>query len=197
MKVQVGVSNRHVHLTKEHLEILFGKDLELQNIKKLNQPTQFASNSFVTIKTDKSEIKGVRVIGELRSYSQVEISRTDAYTLGLNPPICESGNLENASPITLVGPVGELYLEKGCIIADRHIHITPKQKELYDLNDTVNVLVNGDKGGIMFNVHLKVDEQSFFELHLDTDDANAFGLKQGDIITILEGNDESQYLSEM
>ena len=185
MKVSVGVSNRHVHLTKEHLEILFGKDFELKKIKDLNQPTQFMSSSKVTLKTDKSIIENVRVIGDLRSYTQIEISKTDAYKLGLNPPVRESGNLENSEEITIIGPVGEVTTN-GCIIADRHIHITPKQKEMYGLNDTINILVPGEKGGIISNVHLKISEQSYYELHLDTDDANAFLIKDGDILDIID-----------
>ena len=199
MKVTVGISNRHVHLTKEHLNILFGENYQLENVKNLNQPTQFASNSFVTLKTNKGILEHVRVIGDLRNYTQVEISKTDAYMLGLNPPIRDSGDLENSEAITLIGPKGEISLNQGCIIANRHIHITPKQMELYGLQgkEEVNVLVNGQKGGMMFHVHLKVSELSYFEMHIDTDDANAFQLKQGDVVTILEGNDESQYLSKM
>ena len=199
MKVTVGISNRHVHLTKEHLNILFGENYQLENVKNLNQPTQFASNSFVTLKTNKGILEHVRVIGDLRNYTQVEISKTDAYMLGLNPPIRDSGDLENSEAITLVGPKGEISLNQGCIIANRHIHITSKQMELYGLQgkEEVNVLVNGPKGGMMFHVYLKVSELSYFEMHIDTDDANAFQLKQGDVVTILEGNDESQYLSKM
>ncbi len=199
MKVTVGISNRHVHLTKEHLNILFGENYQLENVKNLNQPTQFASNSFATLKTNKGILEHVRVIGDLRNYTQVEISKTDAYMLGLNPPIRDSGDLENSEAITLIGPKGEISLNQGCIIANRHIHITPKQMELYGLQgkEEVNVLVNGPKGGMMFHVHLKVSELSYFEMHIDTDDANAFQLKQGDVVTILEGNDESQYLSKM
>lgn len=199
MKVTVGISNRHVHLTKEHLNILFGENYQLENVKNLNQPTQFASNSFVTLKTNKGILEHVRVIGDLRNYTQVEISKTDAYMLGLNPPIRDSGDLENSEAITLIGPKGEISLNQGCIIANRHIHITSKQMELYGLQgkEEVNVLVNGSKGGMMFHVHLKVSELSYFEMHIDTDDANAFQLKQGDVVTILEGNDESQYLSKM
>ena len=191
MKVQVGVSNRHVHLTQEHLEILFGKDYKLERIKDLNQPGQFASNSYVILKTEKDKIENVRVLGPVRNYTQVEISKTDAFKLGINPPVRSSGDLENSSPITIIGPSGTLNLESGCIIADRHIHITPTQKKMYGLSnkEKVNVLVGGLKGGILFNVALKVSEQSYFELHLDLDDANAHLLKQGDIVEILEDED--------
>ena len=188
MKVQVGVSSRHIHLTQEHLNILFGENYELNNIKNLNQPGQFSSSSQVTLKTDKDILENVRVLGPVRDYTQVEISKTDAFKLGINPPVRQSGDVEGSSPITIIGPNGTLNLEEGCIIADRHIHITPKQKEIYGLPDKVNVLLNGEKGGILFGVNLKVSEQSYFELHLDLDDANAHLVKQGDIVEILDEN---------
>lgn len=191
MKVSIGVSNRHIHLTDSDLKVLFGENFELTKVKDLNQPKQFVSDSFVTLKTDKSVINNVRVVGPTRSYTQVEISKTDAVRLGLNPPVRESGDIKDSSPITLVGPAGILKLNEGCIIADRHIHITPKQKELYGLSnyDKVNVVLPGIKGGMITNVSLKVSEESYFELHLDTDDANAHLVKNGDIATIIEGGD--------
>ena len=191
MKVSIGVSNRHVHLTNSDLQVLFGENFELTKVKDLNQPKQFVSDSFVTLKTDKSVINNVRVVGPTRSYTQIEISKTDAVRLGLNPPVRESGDIKDSSPITLVGPAGILKLNEGCIIADRHIHITPKQKELYGLSnyDKVNVVLPGIKGGMITNVSLKVSEESYFELHLDTDDANAHLVKNGDIATIIEGGD--------
>ena len=187
MKVTVGISNRHVHLTKEDLATLFGDDYELEVVRPINQPGQFASNSFVTVKTEKSEIEHVRVLGPVRAYTQVEISMTDAYKLGVRPPIRDSGDLEGSSPVTLIGPKGELHLDKGLILADRHIHITPKQKEMYGFKDVdyVSVAIPGEKGGIINNVRLKVLEESYFEIHLDTDDANAFLLHDGDIVEII------------
>ena len=187
MEVSIGVSNRHVHLTKEDLEVLFGKGSELEVVKVLHQPDNFASNCFVTLKTEKSTIEHVRVLGALRNYTQVEISKTDAYKLGLNPPVRDSGDLKGSAPITLVGPMGELELKEGCIIATRHIHITNEQmKEFgFEGKQTVSVRLKGEKGGIIDNVHLKVGELSYFELHLDTDDANAHFVKEGDIGEIL------------
>ena len=187
MKVSIGVSNRHVHLTLEHLKILFGNDFELEKKNDLTQPKQFASTSLVTIKTNKSEINNVRVLGPLRPYTQVEISKTDAYKLGINPPIRDSGDLKDSSPITIIGPNGVVELEEGCIIPTRHIHILPSQVSMYNLEgiDIVNVKINGEKGGILSNVHLKVSDEAYFELHIDTDDANAHLIKNGDIGEIL------------
>ena len=187
MKVSIGVSNRHVHLKEEHLKILFGSDFVLEKKSDLTQPGMYASKSLVTIKTEKSEIQNVRVVGPVRTYTQVEISKTDAYKLGLNPPIRNSGDVEGSSPITIVGPKGTLELGEGCIIPTRHIHILPNQVNLYGLEgkEMVNVKIAGEKGGILNNVHLKVSDEAFFELHLDTDDANAHLIKNGDIGEIL------------
>ena len=187
MKVSIGVSNRHVHLTKEHLEILFGKDYELKKKVDINQPGQYASTDVVTIKTAKSEIKNVRILGPIRPYTQVEISKTDSYLLGLNPPVRDSGDLVDSAPITIIGPNGSIDLTEGCIIANRHIHITPKQMEYYGLigKEKVDIKLYGEKGGILNNVYLKVTDEAFFELHIDTDDANAHLIKNGDIGEII------------
>ena len=187
MKVSIGVSNRHVHLKEEHFKILFGNNFKLEKKNDLKQPGQYAATSVVTIKTEKSEIGNVRVLGPIRPYTQVEISKTDAYKLGLNPPVRDSGDLKGSSPITIIGPNGVVELDEGCIIPTRHIHILPSQVSLYGLEgkDIVSVKINGEKGGIISNVHLKVSDEAFFELHLDTDDANAHLIKNGDIGEIL------------
>lgn len=187
MKISVGVSNRHVHLKHSDLVALFGEGYELTNIKDLSQPGQFKAKETVKIKTSKSEIENVRVLGPIRLYTQVEISKTDAYKLGLNPPIRNSGDLTDSEEVTIVGPKGEIKTN-GCIIATRHIHISKEQRKYYKLDDkeSVNVLIPGEKGGIITNVYLKELPNSFFELHLDTDDANAHLIKSGDIVEILE-----------
>ena len=192
MEVKIGVSNRHVHLKQEHLEILFGKNYELEIKNMLVQPGQFASTSTLTIKTEKSEIQNVRVLGPVRNYTQVEISKTDAFKLGLNPPIRDSGDLEGSAPIELIGPNGSIKLEEGCIIANRHIHITPKQVEELGLTgvEKVSVELKGEKGGIINNVYLKIDENFALEMHIDTDDANAHLIKTGDIGRVIEWKNE-------
>lgn len=187
MKIQVGVSNRHIHLTESDYRVLCG-DKKVEILRPINQPGLYVTTDIFTIKTEKAEIPKVRLLGPFRDYSQIEISKTDAYKLGLNPPIRTSGDVKNSSPITIVGPCGELHLNEGCIIADRHIHLTEDMKKFYGLEgkDKVNVLVGGEKGGIMFNVDLKVSDEAYFEMHIDTDDANAFMLKQGDIVEIID-----------
>ncbi len=188
MDVVLGVSNRHVHLCERDLKILFGENYELEIVKNLVQPGEFASNCFVTIKTEKSEIERVRVLGPVRSYTQVEISLTDAFKLGIKPPVRDSGDLAGSSAVTLIGPNGSIDLKEGCIIATRHIHITPDQmlEFGFDGMKSVNVELPGEKGGILYNVQLKVSPNYAFEMHIDTDDANAHMVKTGDIARIIK-----------
>lgn len=186
MKIPVGVSNRHIHLTRESVDILFGKDYMLTKRNDLTQPEQFACEELLTIKTDKSQINNVRILGPVRDYNQIEISKTDAYTLGLNPPVRNSGDVKNSEVVTLIGPKGYIKTE-GCIIASRHIHISEeKAKELnLESNQIVSVKVDGIKGGILNNVYIKILKDAYFELHLDTDDANANLIKQNDYVEII------------
>ena len=187
MKVILGVSNRHVHLKEEDYKILFGND-PLNKVKDLRQPGQFASDKFVTLKNGEREINHVRVLGPIRKYTQVEISKTDAYTLKLDPPVRTSGDLEGSSPITIIGPNGILKLDKGCILANRHIHISEEEVKKYHLEGvkTVKVKIDGEKGGILNNVHLKIINPSILEMHIDTDEGNAFNVKTGDELEIIE-----------
>lgn len=187
MQVILGVSNRHVHLKEEDYKILFGNE-PLNKVKDLRQPGQFASDKFVTIQNEDRKIEHVRILGPIRNYTQVEISKTDAYTLKLNPPIRESGDLKNSSPITIIGPKGTLNLKEGCILANRHIHISEEEVKKYHLEGVkkVKVKIEGEKGGILNNVHLKVQEPSLLEMHIDVDEGNAFNVKTGDILEITE-----------
>lgn len=185
MKINVGVSNRHVHLTDEDYKILFG-NMPLTKRNDLTQPGTFASESTVTIKGPKRMIENVRVLGPNRIYTQVEVSKTDAYSLGINPPVRTSGDLLGASEITVIGPAGE-FTKNVAIIANRHIHVDKRireEKGLVGVNK-VSIKIGGEKGGIIDNVFLKDSEEAYFELHLDTDDANAFMLKQNDDVEII------------
>lgn len=187
MKISVGVSNRHIHLTENDYKVLCA-DIDFKKIKDINQPGQYATDMTFTIKTDKAEISNVRLLGPLRSYTQVEISKTDSYKLGINPPVRSSGDIIGSCPITIIGPKGILNIKEGCIISDRHIHVDDEIIKKYNLEDkeTVSIKINGEKSGIISDVHLKKSDKAFFELHIDTDDANAFLLKQGDIVEIIE-----------
>ena len=187
MNIRVGVSNRHVHLLESDYEILFGKNSRLTKRNDLSQDDEFASNDVVTIKTEAGVLNNVRVLGPFRNYTQVEVSRTDSYTLGINPPIRKSGDISSSSQITIIGPNSTLELKEGAIIAERHIHVTKEQLAYYQLdeNKPLNILVQGEKPTILNNVKLKVSDNAYFELHLDTDDANACNLRNGDIVDIL------------
>lgn len=189
MKVKLGVSNRHVHLTEENYKTLFG-DEPLNIVRYLNQPNQFASDKFVTLKNEEHEIKHVRVLGPLRDYSQVEISRTDSYVLKLNPPIRNSADLKDSSPITIVNEENgkQIHLNEGCIIANRHLHIHPDEAKEYGLENVkkIKIKIGGEKGGILDNVHMRISKRAKYELHLDTDDGNAFNVKTGDEVEIIE-----------
>lgn len=182
MKVKVGISNRHVHLKKEDIDILFG--CPLMKVKDLSQKPNYATNNFVRIETSKGFLDNVRVVGPSRDYTQIEISKTDAYKLGINPPVRTSGDLDNSEIVTLVGPNGSI-VTNGCIIADRHIHISMEDKIRYNLKDKVNIKITGVKCGVI-EANIKLSDEALFELHLDTDDANAFLLENGEELDILE-----------
>lgn len=186
MNVTVGISNRHVHLNDEDYKLLFG-DTPFEVRNELKQPGMFASTLTVSITGSKRTIDNVRVLGPLRSYTQVEISRTDAYTLGVNPPVRDSGDLIDASEITITGPNGSIT-RKAAIIATRHIHVNDEIRKEHDLVGISKVSVKkvGEKGAILEDVHLKDNPLSYFELHLDTDDANALLLNQDDELEIIK-----------
>ncbi len=179
----IAISNHHVHLTKEVYAKLFDEPLSIK--RPLNQIGEFASFQTVTIKSPTASIEHVRVIGPLRKYNQVEISRTDAILLGLNPPVRQSGDLEDSETITLVGPKGEVTLENACIQAERHVHMNPAKAAELGLKheDLVKLKVENDKGGIM-EAFVKVSDNGFYEIHIDKDDANCFMLNTGDEVEI-------------
>lgn len=187
--VPIGVSNRHVHLTREHLDVLFGKGYELTKAKDLSQPGQYAANETLTlIGQSLRPIEKVRVLGPLRSASQVEISVTDSYVLKVKPPVRESGNIGGSAPITLVGPKGVVTLKEGCIVANRHIHMSPADAERYGVSDgdtvTVDVIGNGKKTR-WYDVQIRVNDKFRLEMHVDTDDANAAGIGNGSLVKIV------------
>ncbi len=185
MKVLLGISNRHVHLTEEDYRTLFG-DEPLGKVKDLVQPGQFSSDKKVSLKTEKRTIDNVRLLGPLRKYTQVEISKTDSFSLGVDPPIRNSGDLEGASVITIVGPHGEVT-KPCCIIANRHLHISPEQRKQLNLVgvEKISAKVSGEKSTMFEDVFIKEDPSFTLELHLDTDDGNGSLSKTGDEIEII------------
>ena len=181
MKVKIGVSNRHVHLSKKDFDVLF-PDTLMNKVKDLSQKGEYVSDLFVSIKTNKGVLNKVRVVGPLRDKTQVEISRTDAYFLGINPPVRMSGDLENSEDVILINNNRELLVENSCILAHRHIHMSTNDAiELgYKSGDIVKVKIMGERGGIYDNVEIKIKDSYTLELHLDTDEANAMGVKNED-----------------
>lgn len=185
--IKVGVSARHVHLSKEDLETLFGKGYELTP-KKMLMGDQFAAEECVTLVSPSLRtIEGVRVLGPVRSHSQIEISRTDTFKLKVSPPVRPSGEIDNSASMALVGPKGSVFLNEGCIIANRHIHMTPEDAAKYNIsdNDLVDVEIQNAKPTRYYNVQVRVRDDFNTEMHIDTDDANAAGIKNGDHVEIL------------
>ena len=185
--VPVGVSNRHIHLSKEDLETLFGKGYELTPLKDLSQPGQYACKELLTIVGPSLRpIEKVRVLGPVRSASQVEISRTDSYVLKVKPPVRESGDIKGSAPITIIGPKGVLTLKEGCIIANRHIHMSLLDGERFGVRDGdyVTVDVQGERRTTFYDVQVRVSDKFCLEMHVDTDDANAAGIGNGAQVSI-------------
>lgn len=178
-KVTLNISARHVHLTKEAIEILFGHELHVRNM--LNQVGQYASEETVTIRNGENKIENVRIIGPARSYNQVEISAYDARKLGIIPPVKKSGKLAGAAKITIETNLGEIT-GNFAIIAERHVHFSKSDAKKYNVKDEeiLKLEIGGIKPGII-DVYAKVSEDGFYEAHLDTDDANAFLITPGDI----------------
>lgn len=185
--IPVGVSNRHIHLSAEHLERLFGKGFQLTILKPLSQPGQFAANETVTIKGPKGEIRNVRILGPVRGNTQVEVSKTDTFILGVQAPVRMSGDIEGTPGITVIGPQGEVTIDKGVIIAKRHIHFSPKDAEEFGVVDHQKVKVKsiGERSLIFDEVIVRVHPSFALDFHIDTDEANAAGLVSGDRVELI------------
>ena len=187
--VPVGVSNRHIHLNQADLETLFGEGYQLTPFKDLSQPGQYACKELLTIVGPSLRpIENVRVLGPLRSKSQVEISATDSYVLKVKPPVRESGNLTGSAGITIIGPKGVVRLNEGCIIANRHIHMSPSDAAKFNVKDGdfVVVDVKGKRRTRWYDVQVRVSEDFRLEMHVDTDDANATGIGNGCKVQIVK-----------
>ena len=187
--IPVGISNRHIHLSRADLETLFGVGYELTPIKDLSQPGQYACKEQLTIiGPSMRPIENVRVLGPVRKASQVEISMTDSYVLKVKPPVRESGNIKGSAPIRIVGPKGIVELSEGCIIANRHIHMSPDEARVFGLSDGdyVDIDVNGKRKTRWYDVQVRVHKDFRLEMHVDTDDANSAGIGNGFIVTIVK-----------
>lgn len=184
--IPVGVSNRHIHLSAEHLETLFGSGYTLTKDKDLKQVGEYAAKETVTLVGPKGIIRNVRVLGPVRTFTQVEISRTDGFGLGVVPPLRDSGKLDGTPGIVVVGPNGAVTLTQGVICAARHIHMDTADARVFQVadGDRVTVRVHGPRGGTFDNVLIRVHPDFRLEFHIDTDEANAAELKNGDMVTL-------------
>ena len=193
MIVPIEVSAHHVHLNQEALDRLFGPGAVLHSRKELSQPGTFAAEETVILKTPKAEIARVRVLGPPREYNQVEMSKTDARLLGIDPPVRDTHELEHAGTpgIALIGPEGVVELTRGVIIAWRHIHISPTEAIENNLADgnLVKVDIDSDPRSVIFeNVLVRVSPGAQLAMHIDTDEANATGVETGEQGRLLTSN---------
>lgn len=185
-KVLVETSARHIHLTQEHVDILFGAGHQLTKKKDLSQPGQFACEERVTVVGPKRELANVSVLGPVRTASQVELAMTDARSIGITAPVRESGDLAGSARCKLVGPAGKIELSEGVIIAKRHIHITPEDAQSFGVSDKEIVKVKIDSNGrslIFDDVVVRVSASYATAMHIDTDESNACGgANSGEIV---------------
>ena len=187
-QIKLGISARHLHVTQEHLEILFGPGAQLTPMKYLVQPGQFAAEEKVTLITPKGNLPNLRIIGPVRPQTQVELAIADARKIGLNPPIRNSGDLTGSSPVTIVGPQGQIEISEGVIIAARHLHLAPETAEKYGIKDKdiVKLKFPGERALIFENVFTRVSTACADEIHIDTDEGNACCTENDMLITVIK-----------
>jgi putative phosphotransacetylase len=185
--VVAGVSNRHVHLSREHVNILFGQGYTLTKYRDLRQPHQYAAKEVIGVATVAGFLEKVRILGPIRKETQFELSASDARKLKIDPPLVKSGSCSECSPVTLIGPKGNVVLETGLGIAWRHLHLSEEEGLGLGLNDgdEIDVEVPGDRGIIFRKVWVRVGSNMLSEFHVDTDEANACGLKTGDMVRLV------------
>ncbi|ATW25703.1 phosphate propanoyltransferase [Candidatus Formimonas warabiya] len=185
--VPLGISNRHLHLTEEHIVALFGEGYELQSLKDLSQPGQFACKETVTIVGPKGVLQGMRILGPARKQTQVELSQTDARQLGINAPLRESGDVKGTPGCIIIGPKGPLIINEGCILAKTHVHFHTTEAERFGIEDgeKIDLLVKGGKTVCFYDVTARVGDTMKLDFHLDTDEANAALVKNGDFAYIV------------
>ena len=182
-QIPIAASNRHIHLSPEHVDRLFGKGHQLNKLKDLSQPNQFAAKETVTLIGPKGKIQNVRVLGPARGSTQVEVSLFDGFTLGVKPPIRNSGDIKGSEAITIQGPRGQVTINEGLICAARHIHMHTSDGESFGVSDgdRVQVKVEGERGVIFSNVLIRVSPKYKLEMHIDIDEANAANIKNGQL----------------
>ena len=178
-KFIVETSARHVHVSREDLDVLFGEGFELTVKKELSQPGQYASNERVTVVGPKKEIANVSILGPCRKLNQVELSATDARSIGIDAPIRESGDVAGSGACTLVGPAGKVELSEGVIVAKRHIHMTPADAENFGVKNgdivAVKIVSSNGRSAILGDTVIRVSDKYALAMHIDTDESNAVG----------------------
>jgi putative phosphotransacetylase len=186
--VPIGISARHIHLTSEHIELLFGQGYQLKVLKDLSQPGQFAAEETVAVVGPKGKFDKVRILGPARKHTQIEISRTDAFAIGVNPPVRESGNIEGTPGLKVVGPRGEVELERGVIVAARHVHFHTSDAAAWGIQDQqlLRVRLNGERPLIFEHVVARVSDNYSLDMHIDTDEGNAAGVKTGEMAELMD-----------
>ncbi len=189
-EVLVEISARHAHLCREHLDILFGEGYELTPKKELSQPGQFACNERIRVIGEKGEFPGVSILGPLRNATQIEISLTDARSIGVKAPVRESGDIAGSGACKLVGPAGEIEISEGVIAAKRHIHATTADAERMGLENgeivQVEIPTSNDRSLILGDVVVRVSDSYALAMHIDTDEANAAGMAPNSIGRIIK-----------
>ena len=187
--IPVGVSNRHCHLTKEHFKQLFGLQAEPKRIKDIKQPGFWAADSIIEVRGPKGSIKKVRLVAPYRDHTQIELAMTDAHAIGVQPPVRESGDIKGSVGATLVGPAGEVTIKEGVIIAQRHVHFSPKEAAAIGVKSGELLRLRCGTGAgrstVFEDCIARVSDKYSLELHLDTDEAFAAGVKTGDLTYIV------------
>ena len=188
MMLPIALSNKHLHVSQEHLETLFGKGYELTKMKDLSQPGQYACEEKVDIVGPKGTFIGVRILGPVRPETQIEISISDGFKLGIQAPLRDSGKTEGTPGAKIVGPKGEVTIDKGIIVASRHIHMYTDDAEEFGVKDKdiVSVKVEGPRGLIFNNVLVRVHPEFALEMHVDVEEGNAGGIKNGQMVALIK-----------
>ena len=187
-EIPVGVSNRHLHLSQSDMDVLFGAGYQMNKVKDLSQPGQFACKETVTICGPNGAIEKVRILGPVRPKTQVEILEGDCYKLGVKAPLKMSGDLNGTPGVTIIGPKGSVQTKEGLIVAQRHIHMLPHEAQHYCVYDgqIVCIEIKGPRGGIFSNVVVRANDASALECHIDTEEANAMKVNSTTTIKIIK-----------
>jgi len=188
LDIPVGVSNRHCHLTREHFKTLFGAAAEPKRVKDIKQPGFYAAEEVISVAGPKGTLGKIRLVAPYRDRTQIELAVTDAFAIGLNPPVRESGDVGGSAGATLIGPAGKVDIKEGVIVAQRHLHFAPAEAKALGVRsgEVVRVRCGTGKGRstVFEDVVVRVSDKYSLEFHVDTDEANAAGVKTGDVVHI-------------